>query len=406
MSIAPIDSGGSRGGFNRIISYVSNDYNRQYSFEMTENQTDTSSTTINRTYNNAHDTAWLKTFHRLDRLLSGSFVYLFYRMIDITLLSIGLLSTASTCNIPHSLTAISICLLVFYAIDLAIICFFFIRNLCSQHDQLTEEQQLQRVRHASNCRSFFIVFKFIPICIGTVYVFTNSVLLPLNCELTRFCLGLTCMSTWLLILIPPTKPQLPVRRSLMLESIVLVLVLIFNLTYIGTVATAVRNVTHVTCFSKGITSLYSAAPLKSYAYAGLILFAFITLVHLMNILINQLCLRSTTRRRQLHLNYSLLQYLWNYFSTIVVIYYFSLGALLLFQPRSGQPCREDAPNLYQVLLIWQWIRILAPLMAIPLLVLFYCVGIWLGFILSSCLPASITVPFLASLRVGIKTFVL
>lgn len=118
----------------------------------------------------------------------------------------------------------------------------------------------------------------------------------------------------------------------------------------------------------------------------------------LNLVVTQLCQRCPTRR-QLYANFYGLQYALSYFGAIVIIYYFSVGALLLFQPRSGEPCRTDAPGLYKTLLIWQWIRMLSPLVAIPLILILCCLGVFFGFILSYCLPASITVPLLEALRV-------
>jgi hypothetical protein len=213
----------------------------------------------------------------------------------------------------------------------------------------------------------------------------------------RFCLGIVCLSTWLIILIPPTKPELPVRRSLIIECLILAFVLIINCTYIGTVATAMTDVSTSTCIYNSTEDLYLRAPLKSYAYVGLILFGCTTLIHIINLIINQLCFRLNFARR-FYIYYYALQYTLNYLGAIVVIYYFSIGALFLFQPRSGDPCRTDAPNLYRVLLIWEWIRILSPLIAIPLIIIICCLGVFLGIILSYCLPASITVPILEVIR--------
>jgi hypothetical protein len=165
------------------------------------------------------------------------------------------------------------------------------------------------------------------------------------------------------------------------------------------VANVMMNVQNSSCIYNTPDDFYLRAPLKSYAYFGLILFGCTTGLHMINLVISQLCFRFN-RGRRFYIYYYALQYALNYFATIVVIYYFSIGALFLFQPRSGETCRTDAPDLYRVLLIWEWIRILSPLIAIPLLIILCCLGVFFGILLSYCLPASITVPILESLRVN------
>jgi hypothetical protein len=393
MSTAPIDSGGSGGGINRILSHFSPAY-RANAIGVVENRV-TPLNTSPPTTTDIIPTTWIDTFNHLDRIFSGSLLHLFYRFIDITVLIIGLKSNNQTCKLSNRLAVTSICLLIFYFIDLLIIFVLLLRNMSLRNSQLTEEQKLEELRRASTLRGVFIFFKLIPVSIGTGYCFTSN---ASDCELMRFCLGIVCLSTWLLILIPPTKPELPVRRSFIAECFILVFVLIINSTYIGTVATAMKDVNQSTCIYNKTEDFYLRAPLKSYAYVGLILFACTTIIHLINLVISQLCLR-VNRGRQVYLYYYVLQYALNYFGAIIVIYYFSIGALFLFQPRSGQPCRNDAPYLYRVLLIWEWIRILSPLIAIPLIFILCCLGVFFGVILSYCLPASITVPLLALFQV-------
>ncbi|CAF4775603.1 unnamed protein product, partial [Rotaria sp. Silwood2] len=280
---------------------------------------------------------------------------------------------------------------------LIIIIFFLLRNLLLRNSQLTEEQKLEQLRHASVIRGVFMFFKVIPTCFGTAYSFSSTLSDSNECELMRFCLGIVCLSTWLLILIPPTKPELPVRRSLIVECFILMFVLIINCTYIGTVANAIGDTQHSTCIYNNAEDFYLGAPLKSYAFVGLILFSCTTIIHIINLVINQVYFR-LSRQRQFYIYYYGLQYIFNYIGTIVVIYYFSIGGLFLFQPRSGQPCRLYAPDLYRILLIWEWIRILSPLIVIPLIMILCCLGVFLGIILSYCLPASITVPILELLQ--------
>ncbi|CAF3954190.1 unnamed protein product [Rotaria sordida] len=393
MSTSPIDSGeSSGGGINRIISQISTTY-RNSSVDNIENRVNQSST--NQTTTN--DTTWINTFHSLDRIFSGSLLHLIYRLIDIILLLIGLTSNKPKCDLSNRLAITSICLLIFCFIDLLIILLFLLRNLSLRNSQLTEEQKLEQLRHVSMIRGFFMFFKIIPVCFGTAYSFSSTLPDTNECELMRFCLGIVCLSTWLLILIPPTKPELPIRRSLIVECLILLFVLVINCTYIGTVANAMVNVEHPTCIYNNPEDFYLSSPLKSYAFVGLILFSCTTILHIINLTLNQLYFR-LNRQRQFYIYYYALQYILNYIGTIIVIYYFSIGGLFLFQPRSGQQCREYAPNLYRVLLIWEWIRILSPLIAIPLIMIICCLGVFFGIILSYCLPASITVPILELLQ--------
>jgi hypothetical protein len=166
-----------------------------------------------------------------------------------------------------------------------------------------------------------------------------------------------------------------------------------------------KDIQYPSCIYNSTQDLYFGSPLKSYAYVGLVLFTCTTMIHIINLLISQICLR-LNRGRQIYIYYYALQYALNYFGAIAVIYYFSVGALFLFQPTLGYPCRTDAPDLYRILLIWECIRILSPLIAIPLIIILCCLGVFFGIILSYCLPASITVPLLEGLRVRIKKVIL
>lgn len=351
-----------------------------------------------RLTNENQETTWINSFIEFDRILSGSLLHLCYRFVDIIILIIGLSFTKETCSRSNRLVITSICLLIFYFIDLIIILYYFSRNYLTNNQQLTEEEKTERLRHASALRGFFIFFKLIPVCIGTSYVFTSKFPEGNDCELMRFCLGIVCISTFLIMIIPPTKPELPTRRSLAVECFIIVFLLIINLTYMGTIASSMKNIEQPSCIYKKSEDLYLSAPLKSYSYAGLILFGCTTLLHVINLFVNQLCYR-LTNGRQLYIYYYALQYILNYFGALIVIYYLSVGALYLFQPRSGQPCREYAPELYRTLLIWQWIRMLFPLVVLPLILILCCLGVFFGIILSYCLPASITVPILELIRV-------
>ncbi|CAF3425148.1 unnamed protein product [Rotaria socialis] len=392
MSTASTDSSGSNPGLNQILSQLPTDHHNN-AVGVTESHVNPSLT--NRIPTN--DSTWINKFYSLDRLFSGGLLHCSYRIIDIALLLVGLISNKPKCNLSNHLAVTAICLLIFYFIDLIIIAIFFIRNMTQRNSSLSEEQKLEQLRRASIVRGFFMFFKIIPVCFGTGYSFSSSLPDSNDCELMRFCLGVVCLSTWLIILIPPTKPELPIRRTLLAECFILSFVLIINCSYIGTVANAISNVHNSSCIYNNAEDLYLGAPLKSYAFAGLLLFSCATLIHIINLIINQIYFR-LNRQRQFYVYYYGLQYFLNYSGAIIVIYYFSIGGLFLFQPRSGQTCRQYAPDLYKILLIWEWIRILSPLFVVPLLMILCCLGVFFGIILSYCLPASITVPILELLQ--------
>ncbi|CAF3642368.1 unnamed protein product [Rotaria sp. Silwood1] len=352
---------------------------------------------ISLSSNDNNERTWINSFIEFDRILSGSLLHICYRLIDIIILLYGLSSTKTKCYKSNRLVITSICLLIFYLIDLTIIIYFIFRNHTSNYRRLNEEEKIERLRRISALRGFFIFFKLIPVCFGTAYTLTSKLPETNNCELIRFCLGIVCISTLLIMVIPPTKPELPVRRSLIVESFILLWILIINITYITTIGSSMKNVNQSSCIYYNTEDIYLSAPLKTYGYIGIILFSITTLLHLIHLLISQLCNR-LTNGRQLYVYYYGLQYLFTYLGALILVYYFSIGALFLFQPRSGGLCRQQAPHLYKTLLIWQWIRILFPLLIVPLILILCCLGVFFGFILSYCLPASITVPILELLR--------
>ena len=345
---------------------------------------------------------WTNSFVRFDRMLSGGALEIIFRILDIIILCIGISSGKNTCTGSSHLAVTSICLLVFCSLDLAIIVRYFIRNLSSQYQHLTEEEKIERYRRIRACRTIFTFFKLIPVCVGIGYALSSSIPSKAGeCELMRFCLGVVCLSTLLSMLIPQTKPEIPPRRSLLLECLILSFFLIINGIYFGTVASAMSGVEQSTCKYNQIDDIYLRAPLKTYAYFGLILFGSTTGLNILHLLISQTCNRVRNGRR-LYSYYYALQYTLTYLASVVAIYYFSVGGLWLYRPRNGEPCKSDAPGLYRTLLIWQWIRILYPLIAVPLVLVLCCLGVVLGVMLSYCLPASITVPLLEVIRVRIK----
>lgn len=355
--------------------------------------------------NETNEVKWINSFIKFDRILSGSLLHLCYRLLDIIILFLGLSSDKTICTLSNRLAITSISLLVFYFIDLTIIIYYFFHNITSSYRHLSEEEKTQRLQHATAFRGFFTFFKLIPVCVGTGYALSSSSSTPTtsDCELMRFCLGIVCISTLLTMIIPPTKPELPPRRSFLLELFILIFLLIINGTYIGTVASSMNNINEQTCTYNKPDDLYLGAPLKTYAYAGLILFSCTTVIHILNLLISQLFNRLTNGRR-LYGYYYIFQYTLSYIGGLIVIYYFTIGALFLFKPRNGFPCKSEAPDLYKTLLVWQWIRILFPLLAVPLILILCCLGVFFGIILSYCLPASITVPLLELVRVKFKKY--
>lgn len=404
MSTVPIDSGGSNGGINRVLFHLSQGYRNnsvaaaEISMHPPIPPSTPPPTPPTAPAIEANPSAWITLFHTFDRRLSGSLLQILYRAIDIALLFIGLTSTSPACSASSHLAITSICLLIFYFIDLSIIFLLLIRNMSPRYMGLSEQEKQERFQQAAIIRGFFNCFKIIPISVGTGYSFSPTLPSTNDCELMRFCLGVVCLSTWLAILIPPAKPEQPARRSLLIECVFLSVLLVINCTYIGTVAAAMTDVQHPTCIYNSPEDFYLQAPLKSFAFVGIILFGCTTTIHIIHLIINQLCFRYR-RGREFYAYYHVLQYLLNYFSAIAVIYYFSVGAIFVFQPRAGQSCRTYAPDLYRVLLIWEWIRILTPLIMIPLLLILCCLGVFLGVVLSYCLPASITVPLMQSLQV-------
>lgn len=66
-----------------------------------------------------------------------------------------------------------------------------------------------------------------------------------------------------------------------MEFIVLLFLLIINGTYIGTVASSMKNIQQSSCTYNTSKDLYLGAPLKTYAFVGLILFSCTTAVHIL-----------------------------------------------------------------------------------------------------------------------------
>ncbi|CAF0854894.1 unnamed protein product, partial [Didymodactylos carnosus] len=346
----------------------------------------------------APQSTWIDKFTEFDKRCSESLLYLLYRIIDISLLINGLRN--GKCE-NQRLRTIAIVLLVFYLIDLSIIIVLFIRKFLKRSEDLTVDNEPSFLKCASAFRGLFLFCKLIPTCFGTVYCF-QSTIINQECELLRVSVGIVCISTWLLMLMPPTRPEIPVRRSLLMECFILVFVLIINGAYVITILVALPKTNEQkmndACTYKVTDDLYLGAPLITFAYVGIFLYSLTTLLHILNLAVNRFLMRLSNGGNTAMIKYYFVYYWFSYLYTVVIIYYFSVGALYLFRPNNGQPCKQYAPNLYKTLLVWQWIRILVPLIAVPLVVVLCCVGVVFGILLTYCLPASITVPLFEIIR--------
>lgn len=343
----------------------------------------------------ANERTWIQWFNSLDRKLSGSLLHFAYRSIDVLILIVGLSYGAGTCGWTNRFSITSICLLIFYFIDF----FLIFSRFFKRNENLSEIESEEELRRISSIRGLIFFLKLIPVSFGLSYTFKSIPSIHDECALLRLTLGLVCFSTLLIVIIPPTKPEFPTRRSFSIECVFLLCLFTINGLYFGTLGSAMSSVNGTDrCFAQTGDDFYLRAPLYTFAKIGLILYGISTGSYIFNLFFCQISLRFI-RSRRLFMSNHFFNYLINYFISMAIVYYLSFGSLLLFQPRSGEPCRTDAPTLYRTLIIWQWLRILTPLLAVPLILLLCCLGVFFGFILSYCLPASITVPILELLRV-------
>ncbi|CAF0859957.1 unnamed protein product [Rotaria sordida] len=340
MSTELNNSSQSNSGVGRLFNNVANSYIHSDSINAA------SRTTTSVDNDNRQSSTWVDILTQLDHAFSGSLLRVCYNIIDIILVFLGLYYGTKTCR--------------------------------------------------STLRSIFHFLKFISVCVGTIYVFTSKIPINNNCELIRFYLGIVCFSTWILIFISPPKPSLPVRRSLIMECLILALLIIVNIIYLCIVTFVTIKTKKSECIYTRIEDLYFHAPLKSFAYVGLILAGSSICTNISGAIINQLFYRRPNLRR-FFIYLSAIHYVISYTITVAIVYYYSVGAILLFQPRSGGSCSRVAPNLYTTLWIWQIIRILFPLIIWPLTLIVCCLGVTLGACLTYCLPASITVPLFTML---------
>jgi hypothetical protein len=347
---------------------------------------------------NSQSSTWVDSLIQLDRVFSGSILRLLYDIINIVLLSLGLYYGTKTCSIFNALSIISICILIFSGLGLFFTLVFLVRNWSLWHMTLLDERSSNRYRQGYFVLALFRFLRFVCICVGTGYAFTSKVPVNNDCEIIRFYLGIVCFNAWLLIIIGPRKPSLPVRRSLILICFRIIFGIALNSIHFGFVAFSVIKSQESECIYTGIEDLYFRAPLKSFGYIGLILIICIIINSIFASIINQLFYRLPNLRR-IFVHLSLIRYVMFYSTKLVFIYYYSVGAVLLFRPRSGGPCRIVAHDLYRTLLIWQIIRSFLILILVVLAFVVSCLGVTCGLCLARCLPASISVPFLEMLRV-------
>ncbi|CAF1091523.1 unnamed protein product [Adineta ricciae] len=336
---------------------------------------------------------WVDSLSRLDRLLSGSLLRLTYLIIDVILLSLGLYYGKNTCSSSSSVIVISICILIFASLELATIFLFFIRNWRKRYTLVVEDTSSNGYPQ----RNMLHLLRFLCICVGTAFVFGSKTSSTTSCDAVRFYLGIVCFNTWVLWFIAPSKATLPVRRSLVSECLIRFISILIPCFYIGFVLSAVLKVHNSECICHSVEDLYHRAPLKSFGYVGLLLKICIICDRIFDGVINQIFYRARNLRRTF-LYVAAIRYLISYLITLCVVYYFSIGAVLLFSSRTDKSCQKVAPQLHKTLLTWQIICVFLPLIVWPLTCLLCCLGVTIGTCLAACLPASITVPLFAIIR--------
>lgn len=347
---------------------------------------------------NQQSSTWIQYLSQVDRLLSGGLSRLCYDVTNIVLLSLGLYYGTETCPTSSSLVKISITLIVANALTLLSTFFFAQRNWHFRHMPLSDETSSQAFRPGYAVRGFFRFIRLICICVGTGYAFTSTAPVNNDCEIVRFYLGVVCFNAWLLMLTSMPKPSLPIRRTLTLHCIIFLYILFVNSLHFGLVLSALMKTNESDCIYSRIDDLYFRAPLVSFGCIGLILILCITINALLVTIMNQLFYQLSNWRR-FFLGLSAVSYVINYLITFFLIYYYSVGAVLVFHPRLGGSCRTVASNLYNTLLIWQIIRSFLSLIILLVLPLILCFGVVLGSCLIRCLPASIVVPLVEMLHV-------
>ncbi|CAF2078254.1 unnamed protein product [Rotaria magnacalcarata] len=391
MSTEPNNTGRTNGAASRLLNRAANTFIHSDSIHEASRTADAAEGD-----NNGQPLTWVDSLTQLDRALSGGLLRLCNSTIDIVLLSYSLYYGTKTCSISHTYGFLSIYILIFDAMAIATILLFFPRNWRLRHTTLSEAATSSSYRTGTRLRNLFYFLRFICVCISTVYVFTSKKPPNNDCELIHFYLGVVCFNTWVLFFIWPPKPSLPARRSLIGDVTLCLLSAIYNGIYFGCVAFAMSGNNEQECEYNRIEDLYFRAPLKSFAYVGLILTVCRVCTNLLYSTLSQIFYRLTTSRT-FFIHLSALHYLITYLLSVTIAYYYSVGAVLLFQPRSGGSCSIVAPKLYTVLLVWELIQVFSPLIIWCIVILLCCLGAVLGVCLASCLPASITVPLLRAI---------
>ena len=377
----------------RVLNRVTNTYIRSGSI------IETNPTPADLNDENGHSLTWVNYLGQADRLLSGGLLRLCYDLINSVLLFLGLYLGTKTCGSSSALVNLSIIILVANGLTLLSTFFFVIRNwnlldMCC----LPDEPHPYQYSVGYLVRGFFRLIRFICICVGTGYTFTSKTPTNNDCEIVRFYLGIVCFNAWLLILNSIPKPSLPIRRSLISECFVIVLSLIFNGLHLGSVLFALIKDNKPECTYIHIEDLYFRAPLKSFAYIGLIVLSCFFVGSTLATIIDRLFYRLPNLRR-LFFYLSAASYAIIYLTHLFHIYYYSVGAVLLFHPRLGGSCRMTDHSLYTTLLTWQIIRSFLLLMVLILALLISCFGWTVGSCLVRRLPASMVVPLMETVVV-------
>nr|ACD54736.1 unknown [Adineta vaga] len=353
-------------------------------------------TVTNTDDENKQSFTWVDFLTQLDRSLSGDLYNVCYNIINIGLLCIGFYYGLTTCRAPGVIAVVSLFIIIFNINGFIYILFFVKR--CSCH-QVTLSDEEKDTRDNVDVCMWLHFGRLLSICAGTVCIFITPQRSPYNdCEIARFFLGIVCMNTWFLDLIWPRKPSLPSRRSLTLECLILLFWIIITGIYFNFVIFALIETKSYDCIYTHIEDLLFRAPLRSFAGIGLILNGFTLVLRIANAILNQLFYR-LPKYRKIFIRLSAIDYALSYLMTMVMTYYYSLGVVLLFQPRSGCSCRTAAPDLYQTLFVWELLRLFAPFTTLLLVRFVSCFGTLCVTCLGHCLPVSIIVPLFEALMV-------
>jgi hypothetical protein len=272
-----------------------------------------------------------------------------------------------------------------------------------------DARSANRYKQGYVVRALFQFLRFVCVCVGTGYAFTSKVPINKDCEIVRFYLGVVCFTTWLLLFCKPPKPSLPIRQSLFWECFMVLCALIFNSIHFISVMFAVIKSNELECMYTRIEDLYFGSPLKLYGYVGLVILICLVAISIFASIINQLFYRLPNWRK-VFTHFSCISNTMQYCIVLCYIYYYSVGAVLLFGHRLSGSCRRVAPNLYRTLWVWELIQGVLPIIICPLVFVICCLGLTFGSCLSLCFPASVAVPIFETLQVclvlNIRIFIL